>query len=184
MSVERLTFDSRLLLFIVVLFSISRFSADDGGNTTTHRRREKRNIVWEVDEEDMNSLVAELNTEPSMELVFWESICCTDKIAIQQQKFLDGWYHLNSHPCSPHKRNGYFFLGSRGMWCAHHSVNAMCEERKGQRVMRISSAFYFASVESKRERERVSRLIKLKETIKIRPAQLGSFFFLWVYKMF
>lgn len=183
MSVERLTFDSRLLLFVVVLFSISRFSADDGGNTTTHRRREKRNIVREVDEEDMNSLAAELNTEPSMELVFWESICCTDKIAVQQQKSLDGWYHLNSHPCSPHTRNGYFFLGSREMWCAHHSVNAMCEERKGQRVMRISSAFYFASDESTRERKSIETH-KIKGNNQDKASTTGKFLFLWVYKMF
>lgn len=185
MSVERLTFDSRLLLFIVLIFHISfqRWRWRKHNNAQEKRKKKHRSRSgWRRHElSRCRTQHRTFHGTCLLRIYLLHRQNCSSTAEVSRRMIPSQFSSLLT---TAHKKWILFSrLSGDVMRPSFSECNVWGEKRSASNENFFSILFRFGRVDQ-RERERVSRLIKLKETIKIRPAQLGSFFFLWVYKMF
>lgn len=198
-SLDRLTFDSRLLLLLscCLIFHIS-FQWMAAEQHTGERERASSNTTWM--EEDTNGKEREFNTEQASSPFQWICLLRIYLLHRQNCSVLRDVFTIPislAHPCSPHTRNWYFLLHQVSFFAEKKRYaliiqQRVCVEKDGEKVKPVeqhqvmrfffSSIFIFLSSESLR---RESHKIKGNNQDKAQAresTQLGSFF-LWVYKM-
>lgn len=185
MSVDRLTFDSRLLLFVVVLFSISRFSADDGENTTTHRRREKKKhrsrSGWRRHElSRCRTQHRTFHGTCLLRIYLLHRQNCSSTAEVSRRMIPSQFSSLLT---TAHKKWILFSRHSGDVMRPSFSeCNVWGEKRSASNENFFSILFRFGRVDQ-RERKSIETH-KIKGNNQDKASTTGKFLFLWVYKMF